>query len=221
MDKPRQTLCLNMIVRNERPVLARCLASVRELISYWVIIDTGSTDGTQELVRESLRGIAGELIERPWVDFAHNRTEALEHARGKADWLLLLDADETLVFEDGFRWPELEDDVYLVEVRSGDVSFERPLLVKNTSGLGYQGVVHEALEFQGEKRIGLLSGVTNLARHDGARSRDPNRFKRDALLLEAALLNEPDDARLVFYLAQSRGGLVRALSGRIDAAPRR
>ena len=82
-----------MIVRDEAAVIERCLASVRDHIDTWVICDTGSTDGTQDLVRTALSGIPGELHERPWVDFGHNRTELLRLARGKADFLLLLDAD--------------------------------------------------------------------------------------------------------------------------------
>ena len=39
----KKTICLNMIVKNERPVIERCLNSVKEKIDYWVIVDTGST----------------------------------------------------------------------------------------------------------------------------------------------------------------------------------
>jgi hypothetical protein len=41
-----------------------------------VIVDTGSTDGTQEIIREHMRDTLGELYERLWVDIARNRTEA-------------------------------------------------------------------------------------------------------------------------------------------------
>src|SRR3954471_9644974 len=68
-----QTGCLNMIVKNEALVIARCLSAVRPLIDSWVIVDTGSSDGTQEIVREVLGDLPGELIERSWRDFASNR----------------------------------------------------------------------------------------------------------------------------------------------------
>lgn len=85
-----------MIVRNESRVIERCLGSVRHLIDTWVISDTGSTDGTQDLIRTALAGVPGELHDDPWVDFGHNRTRNIRHARGKADFLLTVDADHVL-----------------------------------------------------------------------------------------------------------------------------
>ena len=87
-----------MIVKNEAAVICRCLASVREVINYWVICDTGSTDGTPEVLREALKGIPGELHETSWVDFAWNRTQAIRQARGKADYHLMLDQQSDAIF---------------------------------------------------------------------------------------------------------------------------
>ncbi len=89
-------ICLSMIVKDEASVIARCLESVRPLIDAWAIVDTGSSDGTQEIVRRCLGDLPGTLVERPWVDFAHNRSEALELARGAADYTFVIDADEVL-----------------------------------------------------------------------------------------------------------------------------
>jgi glycosyltransferase involved in cell wall biosynthesis len=58
-------VCVNMIVKNEAPVIARGLVSVRPIIDYWVIVDTGSTDGTQNAIHTSMAGLHGELHERP------------------------------------------------------------------------------------------------------------------------------------------------------------
>src|SRR4051794_3114791 len=65
-----QTVCLSMIVKNEAHVIRRCLDSVRSLIDYWIIVDTGSTDGTQDVIRAAMADRPGRLVERPWVDFA-------------------------------------------------------------------------------------------------------------------------------------------------------
>jgi glycosyltransferase involved in cell wall biosynthesis len=90
-----------MIVKNEEPVLERCLQSVRPLIDAWCIVDTGSTDGTRRVIQRVLGDLPGELHEHPWQDFAHNRTRALELARRLGDYVLVIDADEVLVDQ----WP--------------------------------------------------------------------------------------------------------------------
>ena len=50
--KTTPTICLTMIVKNESKVIRKCIDSVRDYINYWVIVDTGSTDGTQDLIKE-------------------------------------------------------------------------------------------------------------------------------------------------------------------------
>src|ERR1700680_162948 len=82
-DEKRPRVCLNMIVKNESKIIKRCLTSVLPIIDYWVIVDTGSTDGTQNIIKDFMKekGIPGELHERPWVNFAHNRNQALELAK--------------------------------------------------------------------------------------------------------------------------------------------
>ena len=52
-------LCLSMIVKNEAAVIARCLASVRPCIGAWAIVDTGSSDGTQALIRGLMADLPG------------------------------------------------------------------------------------------------------------------------------------------------------------------
>jgi hypothetical protein len=46
----RPAICLNMIVRNEAHIIAETLDSVARYITSWVIVDTGSNDGTQNLI---------------------------------------------------------------------------------------------------------------------------------------------------------------------------
>ena len=107
-----QTVCLSMIVKNEASVITRCLSSVRPIIDYWVIVDTGSTDGTQDAIRSLMMDLPGGLYERPWHDFAHNRNEALDLARPHGKYVLIIDADDVLEFDKGFQTPILEADSY-------------------------------------------------------------------------------------------------------------
>jgi glycosyltransferase involved in cell wall biosynthesis len=92
-----------MIVKNEAHVIRRCLDAVRPFIDNWIIVDTGSTDGTQAIIREHLEDIPGELFERPWQNFGHNRSEALALARAKADYIFVIDADNQLIVSPDFK----------------------------------------------------------------------------------------------------------------------
>ena len=57
-----KTITLCMIVKDEARVIERCLASVLPLIDNWVIVDTGSTDGTQELIKYMLKDLVGLIL---------------------------------------------------------------------------------------------------------------------------------------------------------------
>ena len=95
-----------MIVKNEAHVILRCLNSVKPLVDYVLIEDTGSTDGTQKLITEWLRrnNIPGAVIDEPWRDFAYNRSHAMTKLREveTVDYALIIDADDRLVTEPGF-----------------------------------------------------------------------------------------------------------------------
>src|SRR5947209_452327 len=97
---------LCMIVKNEASVIVRCLDSVRPMIDCVLIEDTGSTDGTQKIIREWIKknGLTGEVIDEPWQDFAYNRSHALGCLRRnkKIDYALIIDADDTLAIEPEF-----------------------------------------------------------------------------------------------------------------------
>ena len=193
-----------MIVKNEAHVIARCLASVRPFVQQWLIVDTGSSDGTQDIVRHALQGVPGKLLERPWVDFAHNRTEALRLVPPDADYVLFIDADGELMADPGFQMPQLTHDAYDLEIRYAGLHYPFRQLVRRALPWRYEGVLHEYLTGPAQfTNGGVLPGLWILARHEGARSRDPETYRKDAAVLEAALRREPDNSRYTFYLAQS------------------
>lgn len=202
-----QTLCLCMIVKDEAGVIARCLASVLPLIDYWVIVDTGSTDGTQDIIRDVMRDRPGELHERPWVDFAHNRSESMTLSKPHGDYSLLIDADDTLRIDPGFALPVLDRDSYMIMIESPPARWPLAQLFRNDAGWRYAGVLHEfPVCERPQPTSALLPGLTILRGQDGARRKDPEVFRRDAAILENALLTEADPmlaARYRFYLAQS------------------
>ena len=203
MNEAGQTVCLCMIVKDEHHVLPRCLGSLRHLIDHWLIVDTGSTDGTQDFIRDYLSDLPGELIERPWKNFGHNRSESVAFARDRADYLLTLDADEYLQVDAAFLWPRLTSDAYEFVVESGGTNYTRIQLVRSALPWRYEGVLHEYITCDGVHTQAQMNGVQTVRLLEGARSRDPLTYHRDALLLEEAVKQDPGNARNTFYLAQS------------------
>lgn len=201
----KKTICLNMIVKNESRVIQRCLASVKKMIDYWVIIDTGSTDGTQKIITEFMKDVPGELHERPWVNFEHNRNEVLDCSKNKGDYLLFIDADEFLAFSDTYIPPRLDKDFYPCTVcQTGGIEYQRILLINNHINWRWEGVLHEQITSPFAKTYEVLTGIFNISNTtEGNRSQDPRKYHKDAEVLEQALLKEPDNSRYVFYLAQS------------------
>ncbi len=180
-----------MIVKDESKVIRRCLSSVKNMIDYWVIVDTGSTDGTQNIIKEYLKEIPGRLVERPWVDFAHNRNEALALARGHGDYFLIIDADDSLVFSEGFAIPDLTKDIYYAveQVKHGNL-VKALLLFKNLPEFRWEGVLHEGIVSDSVKSSELLTGIRSQYGQDGFRSQDPNKYVKDAHVLEQALQSD-------------------------------
>jgi glycosyltransferase involved in cell wall biosynthesis len=202
--KPREkSICLNMIVKNENSVIKNCLSSVKGMIDYWVIVDTGSTDGTQETIREFMKDVPGELYERPWVNFEHNRNEALALAKNKASYTLFMDADEVLIFSNEFARPELDKDLYSIKLEQKEgANSIKWFMVNNKLDWKWQGVIHETITCSEVKSQELIKGVVNYSDTSlGARSKDPRKYLRDALVLEEELEKDPTNTRYQFYLA--------------------
>jgi len=201
--KDHKTICVNMIVKNESKVITRCLASVKPIIDYWVIVDTGSTDGTQDIIKEFMKDVPGELHERPWKNFGHNRTEAIQLAHDKSDYVLIIDADEVLRIDPDFKMPDLDKDLYYINTIYGGTQYVRAQLVNNHLDWKWVGVLHEYLEAPNIKSRDTIKGLANIVNTDGARSADPKKYEKDAAILEEALKDDPNNSRNVFYLAQS------------------
>jgi glycosyltransferase involved in cell wall biosynthesis len=192
-----------MIVKNEEAVIARCLESARPLADCWLIIDTGSTDATKEVITETMAGLPGELLSSKWRDFGTNRTELVRAARKSADWLLLLDADMVLDHDDGWQDNLRRDDVdaFLLDVVSHGQTYGMPYLVRAGLPWRYEGVTHEFITADRPVKRERLSGLRIRHHADGGSRAD--KFERDRRLLEEYLASHPDDPRTVFYLAQT------------------
>ncbi len=216
LDQQEQgnTFALCMIVKDEAEIIIRALKSVRDIVTYYCICDTGSTDGTQEIIREYLKenNLDGVVYDRPWVSFAHNRTEAFDYAKGKADYLMTLDADEVLApFIDGQavltkrvnRISNLKADKILITSQFDNTRYFRAAFFRDGLSWRWEQPVHEYPTADDMKSIDYIGDVCHYVTKEGARAKNPNRFKKDAALFENHLVDNPEDGRALFYLAQS------------------
>jgi hypothetical protein len=209
----KQKICLNMIVKNEAHVIKDTLENILKYIpiSYYVISDTGSNDGTQDIIKNFFdsKNINGEIFNDQWKDFGHNRSLALQYAFNKADYLFIFDADDRIY--GNFILPEkLTEDSYHLKF-GNSLIYKRLSIVKGSLKWKYNGVLHEYItciskspftEFIIDGDYYIESGKT------GSRSQDPDKYKKDALLLENAFYeaeknNEHIKIRYSFYCAQS------------------
>jgi len=214
-EKEEKSIALNMIVKNESHIIEKTLQNLCEYISfdYWVICDTGSTDGTQNLIKKffKAKNIKGELHQCEWKDFGHNRTEALEKAFNKTDYLLIFDADDSI--QGDFNLPtQWKYDSYSLKfgnITAGEVIYKRVLLINNRKKYAFHGVLHEFI-------VGISDNITEtsikgdyylISGREGSRSQNPNKYLDDALILEKGFNEEINDDslkhRYAFYCAQS------------------
>jgi len=199
-----------MIVKNESHVILECLESVYKSIDYWVVVDTGSTDGTQNIIKKFFeeKNIPGELIQSEWKGFGPSRTEALNYVKGKAEYAWMIDADDYLV--GSFKLPEGNDmDSFALRLGREEFSWWRNQIFKVDSDWEYVGVLHEYAKCNGKEQPSIAKLAGNyrvVARTVGARNvgiTTIEKYSKDAETLENALKDEPDNVRYKFYLGQS------------------
>jgi len=96
------TLSLCMITKNEEKFLPECLVSIQNIVDQIIIVDTGSEDKTKKIAES----FGAEVYDFKWNnDFSEARNHSLKYA--KSDWILFLDADETVSQEECIKIKEL------------------------------------------------------------------------------------------------------------------
>ena len=212
----KATICLNMIVKNESHIILKTLEKLCSKIQFrfWVICDTGSTDNTKEIICDFFKSknIPGELYIDQWKNFAHNRTLALQRAYKKTDLLLVFDADDEIVGD--IEMPRVNatiyDEYHLKFGSQAGTAYTRVLLINNTKRFVYQSVLHEficCLEPNATNTV-IEGNYFVVSGRSGNRSLDPEKYLKDAKVLEAAhaealLKKDPLYYRYAFYCANS------------------
>lgn len=104
------TLTVVILTKNEELHIARALASVESIAERRVVVDSGSTDRTVDIARES----GADVLFNPWTNYATQFNWALDRLPEDTKWVLRLDADEivteVLALEIGERLGALSSD---------------------------------------------------------------------------------------------------------------
>lgn len=223
--KGEQMICLTMIVKNESRNMVRLLDSIKPIINMASIVDTGSTDNTEEVIMQwsAEHKMPITVHHEPFRNFAFNRTHSVQMARKaypEADYYLLSDADFVWMIDVGHKFDKrlLVDHKYLIEQKNNTLSYANVRLLSAKVDWVCVGRTHEYWReakdqsgYTGEIRTTKISTLMIDDREDGGSKDD--KFVRDERLLREGLADpdEPADlkTRYKFYLAQTLKDLQR------------
>lgn len=218
--KKRANISLCMIVKDEERAIADCLESVAPFCSEIWVLDTGSTDRTVEL---SL-SLGAQVSKTQWPDsFALARNESMRRATG--DWILWVDADDTMPYECGLHLlelvPTLPDDVVgvIVPVRFVEhdgfgTEVDHVKLFRNLPGLEWEGRIHEQI-LPSLRRCATAQGIENGGKiirssafvlhsgYDTSEEGQARKRKRDEHLLNLDLSDRPGHPFVLFNLGMT------------------
>lgn len=152
------TISLCMIVKNEEKLIAQCLESVKDLVDEIIIVDTGSTDKTKEIVKK----YTDKIFDFQWNDnFAAARNYS--YSQATMDFILWMDADDIILEADRLMFQQLKEtldpstDVVMMKYNVGfdeygDVilSYFRERLTKRLNNYKWYEPVHEYLAINGK-----------------------------------------------------------------------
>jgi len=207
-------ICLTMMVKNDQEVIYQCLNSVKELIDCITVCDTGSTDNTIDIIKQFMAetGIPGKIHPHEWQDFGKNKTLLAQAAQKDikdlgfalpSTYLLNLDADSVLKIGTAFRKDSLTKDAYLLLEKSSVLSFCSYDIRFIRASMKWEsvGVVHEYWSCKDSYTSEKLR--TLMTEDLGDETSRDEKLKRYVKILTKALRDDPNNARYMFYLAQS------------------
>lgn len=206
-----------MIVKNESKIIERCLDSIKTIIDYIVITDTGSTDDTVSIIEQylSTNNIQGKVYNDIWKNFGHNRTQSIRNAQeylknigGKEllnnTLLFFIDADMKVVMLPEFNKDNLNNyDKIDILQKNGNLNYYNTRFIRASLTFFCKGVTHEYYDIQKTNDIRENKIDTIFINDIGDGGAKNDKFERDLILLLNGLKDEPNNERYLFYIAQT------------------
>jgi len=210
-------LALNAIVKNEAHCILGMLEAALKISDLIVINDTGSTDGTQDLIRKfgEENNIPTYVFERPFDDFDKSRNYAMDKLRDVVEELgwdpektygWWCDADEKVIVDPKFTKNQFTKDLYMINTFIGQMKYTRNTFFKISKPFLWYGPTHEFIICK-ENNItsGLAENIFVDVKMIGAswQGNVPAKYLQHAHRLETYVNNDRSDPRWIFYTAQS------------------
>lgn len=213
MDNGEQLLAVAIMVKNEALVINKTLEPfIAAGVTHFLVYDTGSTDGTPELVQQFFTThnlTHGLIIKEPFIDFATSRNKALDYAYSMfADvhFIIMPDAEWYLnnpVACINFCKQELHTTTaaYMMHVLNGEGSVYRPCLFRNSERVRFTGGVHEYVNVP----VAIVPDPLNFTwgTSEKGRKKTAERFMQDRDILLKSYAKNPKDAHAAFFLGQT------------------
>ena len=210
-------LALNFICKNESHVIERMLNSAKSITDLIVVNDTGSTDGTQDIIRKfgEENNIPTYVFERPFDDFEKSRTwamtklsEVVAELKWDADKVhgYWFDCDEQLVIDPTFNKNQFTADLYMINTYIGQMKYTRNTFFKVSKPFRWYGPVHEFIVCDDQNiTSGLATGIHVNVSMDGAswQGKISEKYLSHSHKLETYINDNRQDPRWIFYTAQS------------------
>jgi len=200
-------ISLCMIVKDEEAFLDASLKSSISLLCFddIVIVDTGSTDKTKEIAHDN--GVT--VFSFDWCsDFSAARNFAASKAVN--DWILMLDADETVLEADlsdlsSFISSANENSVGSIKVVAHPDSLSSNISrLYNRKHHIWNGKIHEQLVPTGENKNEIVTVPITVIHYGYSPEvkKDKRKFERNLYMLENSLVENPDDPYLLAQLGK-------------------
>lgn len=190
---------LAMIVKNEEKLIERCLNSVKNIIDEIVIVDTGSTDSTINIIGQFPNT---KVFHFRWNnDFSEARNYAIDQCKG--DYILVLDADEYVTYSEREELDRVMKNGNIGKIKVVSHFLRDNQVFHSTGfvsrffpkGIKYTGSIHEQLN-SNLKREEMKFTVN----HDGYFKKDKS--VRNIPILIDAIENNPLDPYYHFQLGK-------------------